>query len=245
MHLFRYAQCRFFEELENQWGQKQKKKTGGHTTPWRKCSATWSFQLFAEDEPQRGCSDFSSWPPFHQVSYERGLHMSAQPIETQRLDIVPLDPHRDAARLHTIRSQYEVWSNMGQNEPSSVPNPDGMRSEMEKNGGWNWVIRLKETQEVIGSVSLNPGGAIRGMAWYLDPVYWGQGLMSEAVSSVVENLLGTRTFHGLEAWINSDNRPSIAVARNAGMTERGRMPIYYKTREMPHQNVVIDRKSVV
>jgi hypothetical protein len=31
----RYAKCRFFVELENQWGQKQKTKTGGPTTLWR------------------------------------------------------------------------------------------------------------------------------------------------------------------------------------------------------------------
>ncbi|MBT3211407.1 MAG: GNAT family N-acetyltransferase [Planctomycetaceae bacterium] len=170
--------------------------------------------------------------------------MSAKPMETERLEIVPLDPDQDAARLQAIRCQPEVWSNMGQNEPSLTPSPDGMRSAMQSNGGWSWAIRLKRTHETIGSVSLVPGnGAIRGMTWFLDPAFWGQGLMSESVRCVVETLLRSGAFQGLEAWINADNKASIAVALKAGMTERGRMPIYYKTRDTPHQNVVFGRAT--
>ena len=90
------------------------------------------------------------------------------------------------------------------------------------------LLRTAVDQQIIGSVSLFPGDEVsRSLTWYLHPEHWGNGLASEAVAAVVDHLLGAAGF----AWLDpgsTPNRRSIGVARNAGMTEHGRMAYYVR-----------------
>ena len=60
---------------------------------------------------------------------------------------------------------------------------------------------------------------------------------------MVDHLLGTAGFARLDAWIDHTNRRSIGVARNAGMTERGRMAYYSGVQERIVHNVVMARAA--
>ena len=167
--------------------------------------------------------------------------MSATKLTTARLELHPLDAVRDTGALHAIRSERRVWSTMGDSQP---PAADVEATRMAENGGWGWTIRAAGGQRIIGSVSLFPGDEVsRSLTWYLHPGHWGHGLASEAVSTVVDHLLGTAGFARLEAWIDHTNHRSIGVARNAGMTERGRMAYYSAVQAKIVHNVVMGRAA--
>ena len=167
--------------------------------------------------------------------------MIATKLTTARLELHPLDAERDARALQAIRSDRRVWSTMGDSQP---PAADVEATRMAENGGWGWTIRAAGGRQIIGSVSLFPGDEVsRSLTWYLHPGHWGNGLASEAVSAVVDHLLGTAGFARLEAWIDHINRRSIGVARNAGMTERGRMAYYAAVQARIVHNVVMGRAA--
>ena len=167
--------------------------------------------------------------------------MSATKLTTARLELHPLDAERDARALHAIRSDRRVWSTMGGSQP---PAADVEATRMAENGGWGWTIRAAGTELIIGSVSLFPGDEVsRSLTWYLHPDHRGHGLASEAVSTVVDHLLGTAGFARLDAWIDHTNPRSIGVARNAGMTERGRMAYYSAVQARIVHNVVMGRAA--
>ena len=171
--------------------------------------------------------------------------MSATKLTTARLELLPLDAERDARALHAIRGDRRIWSTMGDSQPPAADErADDLATRMAANGGWGWTIRAAAGQQIIGSVSLFPGDEVsRSLTWYLHPGHWGNGLASEAVSAVVDHLLGTAGFARLEAWIDHTNRRSIGVARNAGMTERGRMAYYSAVQARIVHNVVMGRAA--
>ena len=141
--------------------------------------------------------------------------MNATKLTTARLELHPLDAERDAGALHAIRSDRRVWSTMGDSQPSAA---DVEATRMAANGGCGWTIRAAGTQQIIGSVSLFPGDEVsRSLTWYLHPGHWGNGLASEAVSAVVDHLLGTAGFARLEAWIDHTNRRSIGPRGSLGV----------------------------
>ena len=167
--------------------------------------------------------------------------MSATKLTTARLELHPLDAERDSHALHAIRSDRRVWSTMGDSQP---PDADVEATGMAENGGWSWTIRAAARQQLIGSVSLFPGDEVsRSLTWFLRPDHWGDGLASEAVSAVVDDLLGMAGFARLDAWIDHTNRRSIGVARNAGMTEHGRMAYYSDVQARIVHNVVMGRAA--
>ena len=167
--------------------------------------------------------------------------MSATKLTTARLELHPLDAERDTPALHAIRCDRRVWSTMGDSEP---PAADSVATRLSENGGWSWTIRAAVDQQIIGSVSLFPGDEVwRSLTWYLHPEHWGNGLASEAVAAVVDHLLGTAGFAWLDAWIDHTNRRSIGVARNAGMSEHGRMAYYSDVQERIVHNVVMARAA--
>lgn len=167
--------------------------------------------------------------------------MSATKLTTARLELHPLDAERDTDALHAIRSERRVWSTMGDSEP---PAADSVATRLAENGGWSWTIRAAVDRQIIGSVSLFPGDEVwRSLTWYLHPEHWGNGLASEAVAAAVDHLLGAAGFVWLDAWIDHTNRRSIGVARNAGMTEHGRMAYYSDVQERIVHNVVMARAA--
>ena len=171
--------------------------------------------------------------------------MSATRLRTVRLELHPLDVARHSGALYAILADRRVWSAMGASGPPvAATEADKLATRMAENGGWGWIIRASGTNQIIGSVSLFPGDdAARSLTWYLHANHWGKGLGSEAVSTVVNHMLGTAGFSRVEAWIDHTNHRSIGVARNAGMTERGRMAYYSAVQATIVHNVVMGRAA--
>jgi RimJ/RimL family protein N-acetyltransferase len=148
-------------------------------------------------------------------------------LETARLDLVEFEMERDLAALHAMFSDPE-WARGGYMTPTTSEPESRERLEREfgDNGGRTWVLRVRPEDTAVGVIGVfsDQGSSLRGLSWYLRRDRWGAGLMSEAARTVVDHLLEQPSITGVEAWIDSRNLRSIAVARHAGLDLVGRLP---------------------
>lgn len=148
-------------------------------------------------------------------------------LKTARLELVALDFERDLGALHSMFSDAE-WARGGYMTPTASVDESRERlvREFGDNGGWTWVLRVRPDVDAAGVIGVfsDQGSSIRGMSWYLRRERWGAGLMSEAARAVIDHLLQQPSITGIEAWIDSRNVRSIAVARHAGLDLVGRLP---------------------
>ncbi|MER7247773.1 GNAT family N-acetyltransferase [Kribbella sp. NPDC000426] len=168
-----------------------------------------------------------------------------QMLETARLDLAEFEMGRDLPALHAMFSDPE-WARGGYMTPTTSESESRERLEREfsDNGGWTWVLRVRPEQTAVGIIAVfsDQGSPIRGLGWYLQRDRWGAGLMSEAARAVVDHLLEQPSIAGVEAWIDSRNVRSIAVARHAGLDLVGRLPRTLDGGEIA-QSVVMGRAA--
>lgn len=168
-----------------------------------------------------------------------------QMLTTARLDLVQLDPDRDAESLHAMFDDPEMLRHShGTRHDDIAATHARLADELAGNGGWTWVIRLRPSTMAIGTVGLfyDQGTPIRGLDWRLRRDHWGRGIMGEAARAAVNHLLSQPGIDGVEAWIDSQNSRSLGVARRAGLDERARLPRVYDDRVA--QSVVMARAAI-
>jgi RimJ/RimL family protein N-acetyltransferase/catechol 2,3-dioxygenase-like lactoylglutathione lyase family enzyme len=166
-------------------------------------------------------------------------------LATPRLDLLLLDPRRDARDLHELLADPLMYRFAPGDRPTGTVTETRHRlgRELDGNGGWTWVIRQRPSDAAIGTVGLfqDQGTPIRGLDWKLRRDRWGRGIMGEAARAAVDHLLTQPGIDGVEAWIDSQNVRSLGVARHAGLDERGRLPLVYDDRVA--QSVVMTRAA--
>ncbi len=166
------------------------------------------------------------------------------PLGTARLDLVPLDPDRDAPSLHALYGdpEHDPYGPDGASRDEAGTR-ERLVQMLAENGGLTWAIRLRPDEQAIGAIGVfsDQGRSIRGLSWYLLRAYWGRGLMGEAAPVVVEYLLAQPAITGVEAWIDTRNLRSIGVARRARLTESARMARVYA--DHTAQQVVMTRAA--
>ncbi|MFW6600416.1 GNAT family N-acetyltransferase [Propionibacteriaceae bacterium Y2011] len=167
-----------------------------------------------------------------------------QPLRTNRLDLVPLDASRDAEPLHEMYGD-PAWHQFAPADVTGDVAETHARlvRELQENGGWTWVLRVRPSVEAIGAIGLfsDQGTSIRGLTWGIGRRYWGQGLMGEAAPVVVDHLLAQPGIAGVEAWIDTRNTRSVGVARRARLDERARLARVYA--DHTAQQVVMARSA--
>ncbi|TLP70691.1 GNAT family N-acetyltransferase [Nesterenkonia sphaerica] len=150
-------------------------------------------------------------------------HTSPFPRETDR---TLLRPHQesDAAPLQRIYSQTEVaryllddpWSEMeAEQRVQQRLSQTGLDQD---NGALALVIEHDGT--VIGDVLLwltNPEHRVAEIGWVMDPAYGGQGLATEAVSTVLDIGLEHYALHRVAAQMDARNTASSRLAERIGM----------------------------
>lgn len=170
--------------------------------------------------------------------------MSTHLLRTARLDLVPLDPDRDAESLHAMLGDPEI-DPYGTSAPTRdvMETRDRLATSLAENGGWTWAIRLRPDDQAIGTIGVfsDQGTSIRGLSWYLARRFWSRGLMGEAAPVVVDHLLEQPGITGVEAWIDTRNTRSIGVARRARLQESARMARVYD--DHTAQQVVMTRAA--
>ncbi len=102
---------------------------------------------------------------------------------------------------------------------------DVIGDQWETDGFGYWVVRLLETDAVIGAGGLRRldlgGRAVLNLYYRFDPAVWGRGYATELARFSIG--LAEKDLPGVPvvARIHPDNQPSLAVAARAGMLNLG------------------------
>ncbi len=89
-----------------------------------------------------------------------------------------------------------------------------------ENGSYNWVVELKDTHEIIGSIAAHNFSEKHSnceIGYCYGSKYWGNGYATEALSSVIDFFLNDCNLHLVEARHISGNPASGRVMEKAGM----------------------------
>jgi RimJ/RimL family protein N-acetyltransferase len=144
-------------------------------------------------------------------------------IRTDRLTLLPLEvAHAD--EMAAVLSDPALHAFTG-GQPASVAD---LRSRYERLVAgspdptvvWcNWVIRLRETGELVGTVqaTVTDDGGRAEVAWVVGTHWQGRGIATEATRALV-GWLGTRRVHTVIAHIHPGHAASAAVAVAAGLS---------------------------
>lgn len=93
-----------------------------------------------------------------------------------------------------------------------------------KDDFYNWAIQLKATNEVIGRIwGMHPNDRIEQveLAYELGRIWWNQGLMTEAVSLVINFFFNEVGFRRVYANHADENPASGRVMQKCGMQYEG------------------------
>jgi ribosomal-protein-alanine N-acetyltransferase len=96
-----------------------------------------------------------------------------------------------------------------------------------------WGITPKETGQLIGTCVLfriNRQNRNAELGYILNRKYWGKGLMTEALTCLLNHAFDTLDLHRLEADTDPDNSASLAVLEKLGFQREG----YFRERWFVH-----------
>ncbi len=97
-------------------------------------------------------------------------------------------------------------------------------NEYNNNNIYNWAIELKEIGEVIGGISivkLEEKYYSCEIGYCMSSMYWGKGIMSEALNTVINYLFSEVGFNRIEAKYDTKNVASGKVMAKSGMKYEG------------------------
>lgn len=146
--------------------------------------------------------------------------ITAQPIATVRLDLLPLSVSH-AEEMASVLSDPALHTYIG-GAPDSVP---ALRSRYRRlTAGspdpavsWlNWVIQLRDSG-LVGTVQATIRDSAAEIAWVVGTPWQGRGIATEAAQGLVGWLL-RQPVDAIIAHIHPENRASASVAAAAGLT---------------------------
>ena len=118
-----------------------------------------------------------------------------------------------------LTNRYLSWDN----HPNLDFTREIVKSWIEKYDNedeYNWVVELKDTNELIGSISVvhyDKKNSIAEIGYCYGSKFWGKGYASEALRKVIEYLLLEEEIYIVEAKHISGNPASGKVMQKAGM----------------------------
>lgn len=121
---------------------------------------------------------------------------------------LPWEPHRDIhATRRFLQECNEQWR-------------DGRN--------FSFGILLRDVDQVIGMISMRPKGHNVDVGYVLARAYWGQGIMTEALTVLSNWCLEQPEFWRVEAYCDVDNQASARVMERSGMEREGRLRNYMR-----------------
>jgi len=148
-------------------------------------------------------------------------------LETERLIIRPLR-HEDLDDLYAYRSDPEVCRYQGY-EPATIEECEEIldwQNGKEFGAPGEWVknaLELKTEKKVIGDISVKPETDVRIVEFgiSMSREFQGQGLASEALTAILDNLFTEKGVHRVTALMDVDNVAMIALAVRRGFRREG------------------------
>lgn len=116
--------------------------------------------------------------------------------------------------------------------------------EKQNKGRLEWVIELKDNQQVIGIISAKDSYKYKclELGYSLCSKYWNKGLATEALSEVLDYIFSECDIDVIEAIIPDENIGSIVVAQKCGLLLEARLKNRYKDKNNIVQDMLIYSK---
>lgn len=97
-----------------------------------------------------------------------------------------------------------------------------MDDGIEQNAAIVWAITLKDSPGMIGTISfhrIEKENYRAEIGYMLFPKYFGRGLMTEAITTVIDYGFNKMNLHSIEANINVDNNASRQLLKKFGFVQ--------------------------
>ncbi|MGX1270161.1 GNAT family N-acetyltransferase [Streptomyces phaeoluteigriseus] len=154
------------------------------------------------------------------------MQTQPQPLVSDRLDLLPLRADH-APEMAAVLSDPALHTFIG----GSPSTPRALRARYERLVAgspdpawtwWNWVLRLRETGRLVGTVqaTLAEEGRLAEIAWVVGIAWQRRGIATEAARTLVDGL-GEQGVRTVVAHIHPGHHASVAVAAAAGLTPTG------------------------
>ena len=140
-------------------------------------------------------------------------------LETERLLLRPW-LFTDLDNLYEYSKDERVGPMAGW-EPHANKNEAIKALEQYITQEYHWAIVLKTENKVIGAIKLNPDNNrgkyyAKAISFVLSPIYWGKGIMTEAVKRVIRYSFDELKIDLLSAFHYSENLRSKRVIEKCG-----------------------------
>ncbi|WP_406628998.1 GNAT family N-acetyltransferase [Amycolatopsis sp. WGS_07] len=146
--------------------------------------------------------------------------VTAQLIETARLDLVPLSVSH-AEEMAAVLSDPALHTYIG----GTPDTPEALRSRYQRMTAgspdpavsWlNWVLRPRGSG-LVGTVQATVRGSVAEVAWMVGTPWQGRGFATEAAQGLA-GWLFQQPIDAIIAHVHPENRASAAVAAAIGLT---------------------------
>jgi ribosomal-protein-alanine N-acetyltransferase len=156
-------------------------------------------------------------------------------LDTDRL-VIDVPSEEDAPSLYELvggADRQEVTAGLIWEGPDAISDTIGFireaRTKHFGDGGFHWAIHDRTGQltgtpgTAIGMISARPSEQPgRGdVGYWLGKPYWGQGLMTEALTAVLDFSFGHMDHEKMEAEIFTNNDRSMRLVEGLGMRREG------------------------
>lgn len=104
-----------------------------------------------------------------------------------------------------------------------------------------WDIIEKSSGKMIGNCGFHHWEQKHERAelgYFLNENRRNQGLMTEALKTVIDFGFNSMNLNRVEAFINPDNIPSLKVIQHLGFTEEGRLREHYKSEDTIYDSLI-------
>ncbi|MBO0962407.1 GNAT family N-acetyltransferase [Neobacillus sp. MM2021_6] len=166
-------------------------------------------------------------------------------LETKRLKLIELT-HQHVEPLYEILSLEEVTQFYGTNRFILPAEASRLIDMFHKNfldkRGLRWGIKLKENQQIIGTVGLNAlhlKNKRAEIGYELHPAFWKRGFASEAIKEVLRFSFNQLDLFRIGAVVYPENEASVNLLMKLGFSKEGILRGYIHQNEQFHDTYVL------
>lgn len=147
-------------------------------------------------------------------------------IETERLLLrkVSMD---DAEDVFLLRTNEAAMKYINKNKLLSIDDAKELIKKMNEPDRIQWGITLPTDNKIIGTIGyhkIDKDNYRAEIGYMIHPDHWNKGMMSEALTRVIDHGFNKMQIHSIEAIINPDNNVSRKLLMKFGFIKEG----YYK-----------------
>lgn len=165
-------------------------------------------------------------------------------LETERLKLVEIEQN-DAESIFDIFSRDEVTKYYGVNTIKTIVQAvemvNAFKEKFTNKQAIRWAIRLKETNEFLGTVgihNISQWSKRAEIGYELHPDFWRKGYTSEAVLEVIKYCFWDLGLHRIGAITFLDNHSSIRLLKKIGFQQEGILRGYLFQDEIHHDGYI-------